>query len=94
MSIDLVNYSVTQNGEAIHLTATEFKLLAYLASNADKVLTHRSILIHVWGDADADHIEYLRVFIGNLRKKLETDPDQPAVICTEPGIGYRFITGE
>jgi two-component system KDP operon response regulator KdpE len=57
-------------------------------------LTHRSILIHVWGDADADHIEYLRVFIGNLRKKLETDPDQPAVICTEPGIGYRFITGE
>ncbi|MBP8857710.1 MAG: response regulator transcription factor [Anaerolineaceae bacterium] len=94
LSIDLVNYSVTQNGEAIHLTATEFKLLAYLASNADKVLTHRSILIHVWGDADADHIEYLRVFIGNLRKKLETDPDQPAVICTEPGIGYRFITGE
>ncbi len=94
LSIDLASYSVTLNGEVVHLTATEFKLLAYLASNADKVLTHRSILIHVWGDADADHVEYLRVFIGNLRKKLETDPDHPAVIRTEPGIGYRFITSD
>ncbi len=94
LEVDLANYSVTSNGEAIHLTATEFKLLAYLVSNADKVLTHRSILIHVWGEADADHVEYLRVFIASLRKKLETDPDQPAIIRTEPGIGYRFITNE
>jgi len=76
------------------LTATEFKLLAHLASNTGRVLTHRSILTHVWGEAEADHIEYLRVYMRQLRKKLEADPERPQYILTEPGIGYRFIADE
>jgi two-component system KDP operon response regulator KdpE len=94
LQIDLAHYSVTNNGVDVRLTATEFKLLAYLASNAGKVLTHRSILIHVWGDEDADHVEYLRVYIGVLRKKLEANPNDPQIIQTEPGIGYRFVIPE
>jgi two-component system KDP operon response regulator KdpE len=94
LQIDLAHYSVTNNGTEVRLTATEFKLLAYLASNAGKVLTHRSILIHVWGDEDADHVEYLRVYIGVLRKKLEANPNDPQIIQTEPGIGYRFVIPE
>ncbi|MEN6434436.1 MAG: response regulator transcription factor [Anaerolineaceae bacterium] len=94
LQIDLAHYSVTNNGVDIRLTATEFKLLAYLASNTGKVLTHKSILIHVWGDEDADHVEYLRVFIGVLRKKLESNPNDPQIIQTEPGIGYRFVIPE
>ncbi len=92
--IDLVNYSVTRNGVEVKLTATEFKLLAYLASNTGRVLTHHSILTHVWDPAEADHIEYLRVYIRQLRKKLETDPEQPEYVLTEPGIGYRFISDD
>ena len=94
ITIDLSRHVVLQAGEEVHLTATEFKLLAYLAANADRVLTHQSILRHVWGETDADHVEYLRVFIGQLRKKLESNPDQPQFLLTEPGIGYRFIQGE
>jgi len=94
LMIDLSRHIVTRDEEEIRLTATEFKLLAYLAANADRVLTHQSILIHVWGFADADHVEYLRVYIGQLRKKLETNPDEPVYIQTEPGVGYRFLTGE
>ena len=70
------------------------KLLAYLASNHHRVLTHQSILSHVWGPEDADHTEYLRVYMRQLRKKLEADPDRPRHILTEPGIGYRFIADE
>jgi len=73
---------------------TEFKLMAYLANNADRVLTHQAILNHVWGSEDIDHTEYLRVFIGQLRKKLEEFPDSPKYLVTEPGVGYRFITGD
>lgn len=91
ISIDLARHTVTRGGEQVRLTATEFKLLAYLASNADRVLTHQSILTHVWDFADADHVEYLRVYIGQLRKKLELNPEQPQFILTEAGIGYRFV---
>jgi len=94
MVIDLVRHLVTMNGEEVKLTVTEFNLVAYLASNADRVLTHQAILTRVWGSADADHVEYLRVYIGQLRKKLETNPEQPQYILTEPGIGYRFSTGD
>ncbi|HEX9019429.1 MAG TPA: response regulator transcription factor [Anaerolineaceae bacterium] len=94
LQIDLARHTVTHGGEALRLTATEFKLLAYLAAHADRVLTHQAILTHVWGDADANHVEYLRVYIGNLRKKIEVNPDEPVYIQTEPGIGYRFISGE
>ncbi len=94
MEIDLVHYRVLHGNDELHLTATEFKLLAYLASNADKVLTHKSILIHVWGNEDADHVEYLRVYIGGLRKKIEADINHPQIIRTEPGIGYRLVSSE
>ena len=94
LEIDLVNHRVTRQGEEIKLTATEFKLLAYLAANAGRVLTHQAILSHVWDPADADHVEYLRVYIRQLRKKLEDDPEQPVYLVNEPGIGYRFIADE
>lgn len=94
VEIDLVNMAVRRNGEDVKLTATEFRLLAYLAANAGRVLTHHAILSHVWDPADADHVEYLRVFIRQLRKKLEADPEQPQYILNEPGIGYRFMADE
>ena len=94
VTIDLVWRVVKRGDEEIKLTATEYKLLAHLASNHGRVLTHQSILTHVWGPADADHTEYLRVYMRQLRKKLESDPEQPQVILTEPGIGYRFIADE
>lgn len=95
LTIDLARHIVTRDGDPVRLTATEFKLLAYLAANADRVLTHQAILTHVWDYADADHVEYLRVYVGQLRKKLENNPDEPLYIQTEPGVGYRFIsTGE
>lgn len=94
ITVDLVKHLVSRENEEVHLTATEFKLLAYLAANADRVLTHQTILTHVWDSADADHVEYLRVYIAGLRRKLESNPDEPQYILTEPGIGYRFVTGE
>jgi two-component system KDP operon response regulator KdpE len=92
--IDLAMHTVLRDGEEIKLTATEFKLLAYLAANAGRVLTNQSILAHVWDPAEADRVEYLRVYIRQLRKKLEADPDHPQIIRNEPGIGYRFIANE
>ena len=92
--IDLALHTVTRNGEEVKLTATEFKLLAYLAANAGRVLTNKSILSHVWDPAEADRVEYLRVYIRQLRKKLEDDPDHPCFIRNEPGIGYRFLVDE
>jgi two-component system KDP operon response regulator KdpE len=94
LAIDLVWHTVTRAGEEVKLTATEFSLLAYLAANRGRVLTHRSILTNVWGQADADHTEYLRVYIRQLRKKLEADPQRPEFILTEPGVGYRFLADE
>ncbi len=92
LEIDLAWHSVTRKGEPVKLTATEFNLLAYLVANRGRVLTHHSILTNVWGPEDADHTEYLRVYMRQLRKKLELDPDNPKHILTEPGIGYRFLT--
>lgn len=94
LTIDLVWRVVKHGDEEVKLTATEYKLLAYLAANHGRVLTHQSILTHVWGEADADHTEYLRVYMRQLRKKLEADPERPQYILTEPGIGYRFIADE
>ena len=94
LQIDLARHTVLFNHEEIHLTATEFKLLAYLAAHADRVLTHQAILTQVWGLNDFDHVEYLRVYIGQLRKKLEANPDEPQILLTEPGIGYRFNLGD
>jgi two-component system, OmpR family, KDP operon response regulator KdpE len=94
LSIDLAWHIVRRGEEEIKLTGTEHKLLAYLAANHGRVLTHQNILTQVWGPADADHTEYLRVYMRQLRKKLETDPEHPQYIITEPGIGYRFISDE
>lgn len=94
IEIDLVQHLVTRNGVEVKLTATEYKLLAYLAANAGRILTHQAILSHVWDPADADHVEYLRVYMRQLRKKLEEDPEQPKYLLNEPGIGYRFVTDE
>jgi two-component system KDP operon response regulator KdpE len=94
LTIDLVWHVVKRGEEEIKLTATEYKLLAYLASNHGRVLTHQTILTNVWDPADANHTEYLRVYMRQLRKKLEVDPERPQYILTEPGIGYRFLADE
>jgi two-component system KDP operon response regulator KdpE len=94
VAIDLAQHVVTREGIEVSLTATEYKLLAYLAANARRVLTHQGILAHVWGPEDLDHTEYLRVYMRQLRKKLETDPEHPQFLVTEPGVGYRFLTDE
>lgn len=90
LTVDMAKHIAIKNGAEIKLTATEFKLLAYLAAHADHVLTHQAILTHVWGFVEADHLEYLRVYIGQLRKKVEEDPDNPKLIVTDPGVGYRL----
>ena len=92
LTIDLAQHIVTRDGVEVKLTATEFNLLAYLASHAGRVLTHRMILSAVWNIENADRVEYLRVYMRQLRKKLEADPEHPQVLTTEPGVGYRFIT--
>jgi two-component system, OmpR family, KDP operon response regulator KdpE len=94
LKIDLAWHTVTRADTEVKLTATEFNLLAHLAANRGRVLTHQSILEHVWGPADVDHTEYLRVYMRQLRKKLEVDPEHPQIIVTEPGIGYRFLADE
>jgi two-component system KDP operon response regulator KdpE len=94
LMIDLAWHIVKRGEEEIKLTGIEYKLLAYLASHHGRVLTHESILSNVWGPADVDHTEYLRVYMRQLRKKLEEDPERPQYIITEPGIGYRFIADD
>jgi two-component system, OmpR family, KDP operon response regulator KdpE len=94
LTIDLVRHIVKRGEEEIKLTGIEYKLLAYLAAHHDRVLTHQNILSDVWGPEDADHTEYLRVYMRQLRKKLEDDPERPQYILTEPGIGYRFIADD
>jgi len=94
LAIDLARHVVTRDGQEVKLTATEFKLLAYLAANAGRVLTHQTMLIQVWGPEYADRTEYLRVYLRQLRKKLEANPEQPEYLLTESGVGYRFLADE
>jgi two-component system, OmpR family, KDP operon response regulator KdpE len=91
VSIDLVSHLVTKNNEEIKLTATEYSLLVLFAKNISKVLTHRYILREVWGPSYIDQAQYLRVFVGQLRKKIEDDPANPKMIVTESGVGYRMV---
>jgi two-component system KDP operon response regulator KdpE len=88
--IDLEAHSATQQGKELRLTPKEFDLLVHFVRHAGKVLTHRSLLGAVWGGDYTEQTEYLRVFIGQLRKKIEPDPPSPRYILTEPWIGYRF----
>lgn len=90
IEIDNVRHRVTRAGQEIKLTPKEFELLSCLARNAGRVVTHKQILTAVWGPAHTEHTQYLRVYIGHLRQKIERDPDDPRVILTEPGIGYRI----
>ncbi len=85
--------SVLVKDRAVHLTPKEFDLLVYLARHPGKVITHRALLGAVWGGERTEQVEYLRVFVGQLRKKLEPSPDSPRYIVTDPWVGYRFEPG-
>ena len=89
-SIDLESYKVLVRGAEIHLTPKEFELLTFLVKNHGKVLTHHALLGAIWGGNFTEQTEYLRVFLGNLRKKIESNPAKPQYILTEPCVGYRF----
>lgn len=91
LTVDLVKRLVTRAGEAIRLSPREYDLLAQLVKGAGKVVTHRQLLTAVWGPAHEHDVQYLRVFVGQLRQKIEPDPSQPALILTEPAVGYRWM---
>ena len=92
LKIDYVSRTVELDNQTLKLTRKEYELLRLLTRNAGKVLTHDFLLREIWGPAQADQAQYLRVHIGNLRQKLRDDPARPVFILTEPGVGYRFIT--
>lgn len=94
LQIDLVNRNVMKNNELLKLTATEYTLLTLLARNQNKVLTHQFILKEIWGPSYIEQTQYLRVFVAQIRKKIEDNPNHPTIIVTEPAIGYRFICNE
>lgn len=90
LKLDLSRREVSLDGSPIHLTPNEFKLLAVLAKNAGRVLTHRQLLKEVWGPASGEETHYLRVYVNQLRQKLERDPARPQYLLTEAGVGYRL----
>ncbi|MEP9378117.1 response regulator [Aquabacter sp. CN5-332] len=90
VEIDRARHRVTRDGVEVKLTPKEFDLLSFLARHAGRVLTHRQILQAVWGPAHVHDTQYLRVYVGQLRQRLESDPAAPSLILTEPGIGYRI----
>ncbi|MFO1014045.1 MAG: response regulator [Caulobacteraceae bacterium] len=92
--IDFPRRLVMRGSELIRLSPKEYDLLVKLAVNAGKVIQHRDLLISIWGPAHVNDTQYLRVFIGQLRQKLEHDPADPQVILTEPGVGYRFMADD
>jgi two-component system KDP operon response regulator KdpE len=93
-SIDLSGHSASVKGKEVRLTPKEFDLLAYMAQHPRRVLTHRALLNAVWGGNSMEQHDYLRVFVGQLRKKIERDPGSPKYILTEPWVGYRFEPGD
>jgi two-component system KDP operon response regulator KdpE len=92
LEIDLTSHVVRKNHTIVKLTSTEFNLLAILAKNAGRVLTHQYLLKEIWGHSFVEQTQYLRVFVAQLRKKIEDDPSRPVLLITESGIGYRFGT--
>lgn len=92
--IDLVARHVTRSDQEIKLTPTEYEILKILAQNVGRVLTHKQLLKAVWGNAYNEDTHYIRVYIGQLRRKVEENPSQPKYIITESGIGYRLMTGK
>ncbi len=91
--VDLVNRLVYKAEEEVHLTPIEYRLLGTLIRNAGKVITHRELLLAVWGPSYSEHNQYLRVYMGHLRQKLEDNPATPRYIVTETGVGYRLLEG-
>ena len=94
LTIDVAAHRVRRDGDIVHLTPKEFDLLVLLARHFGRVITHRQMLTAVWGPAHASDTQYLRVFIGQLRQKIEIDPADPKLILTEPGVGYRMAEAE
>lgn len=94
LEIDSVRHRATRGGVEIRLTPKEFELLSFLARHAGRVLTHRQILTAVWGPAHEEDTQYLRVYVGQLRQKVERSPDDPRILLTEPGIGYRIALAD
>ena len=90
LSIDFARRLVARNSEPVHLTPTEFKLLARLVRSAGRVVTHRQLLADVWGPEFTEHTHYLRLYMGQLRAKIERDPAEPRHLLTETGVGYRL----
>jgi len=90
LEVDLSGRTVKVQGKAVHLTATEYDILKLLIENFGKVVTHRQILKQIWGPNSVEHTQYLRVYVGHLRKKLEAERTSPSIILTEPGVGYRL----
>jgi len=90
LEIDVANHMVRKQGKIMKLTSTEFNLLALLAKNTGRVLTHQYILMQIWGHTYLEQTQYLRVFVAQIRKKIEDDPTRPKLLITESGIGYRF----
>ena len=91
LEIDLVTRIVKKNGVEVKFTATEYEVLRYLVLNAGKVVIHHQLLTKVWGPKAVNQTHYLRVYVGRLREKLEEDPNNPKILMTEPGIGYRLL---
>jgi two-component system KDP operon response regulator KdpE len=90
LEVDAVRRRVTRAGTELKLTPKEFELLSFLTRHAGRVITHRQILAAVWGPAHTEDTQYLRVYVGQLRQKIEEKPDDPRIVLTEPGIGYRI----
>jgi two-component system, OmpR family, KDP operon response regulator KdpE len=90
LEIDIADHTVRKHSKILKLTSTEFNLLALLARNSGRVLTHQYILKEIWGYSYLEQTQYLRVFVAQLRKKIEDDPSKPLLLITESGIGYRF----
>jgi two-component system KDP operon response regulator KdpE len=90
LEIDLAKHVTLKSGVPVHLTPTEFKLLARLVRQAGQVVTHRQLLVDVWGAEHVDQTHYLRLYMGQLRAKLEANPTEPVLLRTEPGVGYRL----
>ena len=90
LEVDSVRRRVLREGKELKLTPKEFELLSFLARHAGRVVTHKQILAAVWGPAHTEDTQYLRVYVGQLRQKIEATPDDPKIILTEPGIGYRI----
>lgn len=92
LTIDFVSRTVKRNNQIIKLTTTEYSLLVLFARNEGKVLTHQYLLQHIWGPSYINESQYLRVFVAQLRKKIEIDANRPTHIVTESGVGYRFVS--